>query len=320
MSSHRIGQLEQKLSDFERDIRKQEDLACGYQKELNALREQFVDIVAAKSYQQQIADSNKASDDAILEIWKRMAYNINTMATSLLTHCPPKEYLQIQCRHYPSPLLLWMSHQYHLFEDENTRSAIVEHYIWRSIDCRMFGNSRYEEQSAAWGGVSGIQVWFLCRELSLRLSIQDVPDFCSWRSQGAAIVESLVGRQDQELTMLITADHCSLSLLLSPSDDSRARILYEELSNIYKDALDLHAIFMKSKAIFCIEWVQLTGLCQGEVPYDPNLMEAEAWTWVPDVNSVVISDISPGLRKFGTADGASFDQQILLVKPKVICN
>ncbi|KAK1991623.1 hypothetical protein LX36DRAFT_734952 [Colletotrichum falcatum] len=323
-ASRRIEELQKDLSDSKRghedDTRKHQNIVSTYQNELEELRKQFAETAAAQSSNKEIADSHKASDDSILDIWRRLAYNINNVTMSLLTHCPSKEDLSIHYKSYPSLLLQCIGQQYHLFEDEMTRPALVEHYIWLSIDLQIFGNSPKPEQLTTWGGIAGTHFVFACHNLIRKyssdsvLSTKEGPEFFNWRSQGAAMIERLVGHQDQELTTFVTSQHRDLSLLLLPSKDSKARALYEELLNIYQDALELHAIFMKSKAFFFIDWIRQKS------PYDPNLMEAGLCLKVLDAKSLVVFNISPSLHKIGTANGRDFDQSILLVKSKVICN
>lgn len=87
------------------------------------------------------------------------------------------------------------------------------------------------------------------------------------------------------------------------------------MKNLIKDAVDLHTVMMKSKAIFLLRWFGDGG---GEnVPlYDSNSMELlqdDADTSL-DVEFVQ----TPALVKYGNADGEGFEFNMILCKASVI--
>lgn len=132
-----------------------------------------------------------------------------------------------------------------------------------------------------------------------------------------------MGPQDQKLRQLARSEHDGFSVLLPPAkqqDKAVRNTLYRELLNVYKDALELHSIFMKSKAFFEFDWISQRNSTEGKVLYAADSMEADAWVRTLDTRSVVVFSISPGLSKAGTANGFDYDQKRLLVKPRVVCN
>ncbi|KAK1960023.1 hypothetical protein LY78DRAFT_590426 [Colletotrichum sublineola] len=273
-----------------------------FRNEIMRLRDQMSDVAAAGYSKQAIADSHKVSDNAILEIWKRMAYNIRVIATTLLTHCPPREELAVSYEGRPATVSNMAPAEYGLLADENLRAAVVENYIWRSVYARIFGGQRGKQ--------------------SAKLTYMTASEFFHWKSQGAAMLENLVGLQDHTLRSLARTEHHGFSALLPPAkkaDNATRDILYEELLSVYKDAVELHSIFMKSKAHFYINWIDRKQPSGGNIHYASECMEAEAWGETLGKDSVVVFSISPGLWKFGTANGADYNLAMLLVKPRVIC-
>ncbi|KAK2006638.1 hypothetical protein LZ32DRAFT_543532 [Colletotrichum eremochloae] len=320
-----MKELEQRLADSNQahseyiDKRDRE-----FRNEIMRLREQMSDVAAAEYSKQAIADSRKVSDNAILEIWKRMAYNIRVIATTLLTHCPPREELAVSYEGRPATVSNMAPAEYGLLADENLRAAVVENYIWRSVYARIFGGQQ-GKQSGAWCGLAGAKFLSLCSTLipmAAKLTYTTASEFFHWKSQGAAMLENLVGLQDHTLRSLACTEHHGFSALLPPAkkaDNATRDILYKELLSVYKDAVELHSIFMKSKADFYINWIDRTQPSGGNIHYAPECMEAEAWGETLGKDSVVVFSISPGLWKAGTANGADYNLVMLLVKPRVIC-
>ncbi|KDN62910.1 hypothetical protein CSUB01_10600 [Colletotrichum sublineola] len=143
-----------------------------FRNEIMRLRDQMSDVAAAGYSKQAIADSHKVSDNAILEIWKRMAYNIRVIATTLLTHCPPREELAVSYEGRPATVSNMAPAEYGLLADENLRAAVVENYIWRSVYARIFGGQR-GKQSGAWCGLAGAEFLSLCSTLIRKLADAD---------------------------------------------------------------------------------------------------------------------------------------------------
>lgn len=165
-ASQHVNELEKKYADLEQSHREYVDKhGSKFRHEIMALREQVSDLETAKALEKTIADDRKVSDNAILEIWKRMAYNICVIASTLLTHCPTREELAASCHIYTRRTSQITPVEYKLLEDKNTRSAVVENHIWRSVVSHIFGAGEKREQSGAWGGIAGIRFFFLCSNL-----------------------------------------------------------------------------------------------------------------------------------------------------------
>ncbi|KAF9878265.1 hypothetical protein CkaCkLH20_04303 [Colletotrichum karsti] len=142
------------------------------QREISILKEQVYELEKEKASSRAVANSTKVSDTVILDIWKRMAYNIRSLANTVLTRCPEEEEMLLDYRYNNETALQTTPAEYKLLADENTRSAIVECYIWRSICCGVFGSGHQREQAGAWGGIAGNTLQALCRILLRKHSHQ----------------------------------------------------------------------------------------------------------------------------------------------------
>ncbi|KAL0937240.1 uncharacterized protein CTRU02_206971 [Colletotrichum truncatum] len=318
-----IRELEQQLKGSERtyrdDIKKHGERINELQDTVSALKEQIFELQTAKA----IADDIKISDNAILEIWKRMAYNIRSTAITHLTHCPSKEELKGSYQDRPSAVSQMASTDYDCLQDENMRHLVVENYIWRFVNSHIFGGGQLQELSGAWGGGAGVRLYSLSKCLIFQITCQNAAEFFSWRSQAAIMIDELVGFRNQILQQLAMTGHITFSSLLPPGkrhDKSARNALGREFLSICKDAVELQSIFMKSKAYFFVHWENATKSGMEKVVYRPDDMEAEDWGKTLGDKSVVKINISPGLLKCGTANGVDYDRRIWLVKPRVFCD
>ncbi|KAJ0337092.1 hypothetical protein COL154_013226 [Colletotrichum chrysophilum] len=96
--------------------------------------------------------------------------------------------------------------------------------------------------------------------------------------------------------------------------------LHHDLLSVFGDAVWLFSTFMKSRALFDVHWASQSEFLKESVAYDPAVMEEEVRGNGPDKGRSVVLNISPGLRKIGTADGTDYDRTMVLVKPRVVCN
>ncbi|TDZ67835.1 hypothetical protein CTRI78_v002692 [Colletotrichum trifolii] len=251
-----------------------------------------------------------------------MAYNICSLANTLLTFCPAQEELGAGQSQNVDIALQITPAEYELLSKERTRSAVSEYYIWRSIYNGVFGSAN-KERLGAWGGVVGTRFHLLCCDLSSNVEIDTAADFSLWRSKGATLVEATTGLHDRNLQRYVAREQLKLSALLplEKRKDERVRNrLHRDLLNIFEDALRLYSVFMTSRAFCKVYWTSPLKEPDGSFVYDPTIMEAEAWGSHLDRPQRVVFNISPGLLKIGTADGSDYDRESLLVKPRVVCS
>ncbi|TEA15821.1 hypothetical protein C8034_v001994 [Colletotrichum sidae] len=294
----------------------------GCQREIHMLQEQLYNKEVERYPGQVLANSRKVSDTAILEVWKRMAYNICSIANTLLTYCPAQEELEAGQSQNVDTALQITPAEYELLSEESTKSAVSEYYIWRSIYDGVFGSEK-KERLGAWGGVMGTRFHLLCCALFSNVEIDTAADFFLWRSKGATLVEAATGFHDRKLQQYVAREQHQLSALLpleKRKDKSVRNRLHRDLLNIFEDALRLYSVFMTSRAFCKVYWPSPLKEPDGSFVYDPTIMEAEAWGSHLDRPQRVVFNISPGLLKNGTADGSDYDRVSLLVKPRVVCS
>lgn len=144
-----------------------------------------------------------------------------------------------------------------------------------------------------------------------------------WKAQGAAMIEKIIGNDKQALKDLAKIEAEGFVLLMSPEKqkDPKARHdLFGQLYKVYMDAVQLSSIVMNSKAHFIVKWTASPQQEDQKVRYNKEFMEAEGWENEPNNKSIVALDVSPGLMKFGTANGSAYDKRTTLVKHGVVLN
>ncbi|TDZ27791.1 hypothetical protein C8035_v008623 [Colletotrichum spinosum] len=251
-----------------------------------------------------------------------MAYNICSIANTLLTYCPAQEELEAGQSQNVDTALQITPAEYELLSEESTKSAVSEYYIWRSIYDGVFGSEK-KKRLGAWGGVVGTRFHLLCGDLSSNVEADTAADFFLWRSKGATLVEAATGLHDRKLQQYVAREQHQLSALLpleKRKDKSVRNRLHRDLLNIFEDALRLYSVFMTSRAFCKVYWPSPLKEPDGSFVYDPATMEAEAWGSHLDRPQRVVFNISPGLLKIGTADGSDYDRVSPLVKPRVVCS
>ncbi|KAL0938258.1 uncharacterized protein CTRU02_207989 [Colletotrichum truncatum] len=293
------------------------------QQEILTLREQLCNVEIAKPSGQAFANSIEISDTAILGLWKGLSHKICSLANAFLTRCPEKEEWGRSHQQDTDTTLQMTAVEYALLSDVKTRSAVVEHLIWRSVIFSIFGIGQQEDQLGALGVIAGTKFHGHCCALIPKISQATAADFFYWRPRGAVLVETIMGLRDQVLGRLALREQVRLSLLLPL--DSRKNIsfrdaLYQDLLNIFRDALGLFSTFIKSRALFYVYWVTQSEPSKERIIFNPEVMEAKTWGSGLDDGRRVVFNVSPGLSRFGTVDGIDYDRTMILAKPRVLCD
>lgn len=137
------------------------------------------------------------------------------------------------------------------------------------------------------------------------------------------MIDDMIGVDKQKLKQ-VADDHAAIFYLFVPRygvhQNNAMDRLFKNLCKVIGDALTLHGIFMASKAHFMLDRPHAPS--RGRLTrYDSDWMEAESWVNEPlDNRNSLKFPISPGIVKYGTADGEHYDQQLRLFKARVACN
>ncbi|KAK6227406.1 hypothetical protein QIS74_00961 [Colletotrichum tabaci] len=328
----RVGELEENNSYLERQFEKgQKDhekeskqrARCinKLEHKIKVLKEQVGarDVVNAGS--RRIANASKVSDDAILATWNQMAYNIRSIVASLLTQCPSKEEVIGVLKLISCTFSKLTKAELALLQNDDMRSSIVERYIWLSVSDVIKGG-RCDQTPDVWGGFAGTHLQ-LAFGAMLGSRKRDTELLLRWKAEGSEMIERIIGVDKQALGNLVKEQTHAFSIFMprdKQKDPSTLKGLYEDIGKIFDQAVQLRSIFMCSRAHFEVRWVEDFSRSKNKTLfYKAESMDAEAWEVELNEKTVVYFGISPGLLKFGAANGVDYDKSKLLVKDRVVC-
>ncbi|EQB48469.1 hypothetical protein CGLO_12300 [Colletotrichum gloeosporioides Cg-14] len=316
--------LEQQKKNYEDKVEKHCTCIKGLRNENNLLKQQLTAQASSQLTEPAFANSKKVSDDEIVAIWKTMAYNIRSLAATMLVHCPSQQSLKPGKISGKCALAQMSQEHYQLLKDADMRSGVVEKYLWKSVANRILRSGDAEDLWYVWGGLFGTEFFDVFQEMSEHdMNPAEFEELLRWKSQGAAMIEKTIGIDKAALKDLVKTETEGFLLLSSPEtqkDPKAHRDLFVQLGKIYKEALQLSSIFMTSKAHFIVGWAISTQQGNQKVPYNKEFMEAEGWENEPTDKSIVALDVSPGLMKYGTANGSAYGKCTMLVKHGVVLN
>ncbi|KAK2038572.1 hypothetical protein LZ31DRAFT_608404 [Colletotrichum somersetense] len=310
---HRLFQ--RSISELETHIDKRDD-------QIRHLKAQVASRQAVESQDKAIANSRKVSDDAIKASWGTMAYNIESLVVNILSGCPSQHDLDHHVHEDNENSCAFCQldrHQILLLENEEMRESIVKKLVWDAVSRRIFpangvrsGKSRVVDPGQLLSALMNqlLQVPEIKNKVAMLLR---------WKAESAVMIDDVVGIDNEELDTAVNEEHQGLCAFipLDCTDHTAARqSLRRELRKIFKEAAEIHRIFMQSRAHFYLDPVDTEGV----VYYNPEYHEAEAWDKQPSGKSVVLLGISPSLVKVGNADGGHYDKSNRLVKASVICD
>ncbi|KXH31770.1 hypothetical protein CSIM01_09445 [Colletotrichum simmondsii] len=323
-------QLARTEKSHRRDMQKLHQHISELDGQIIELKAQMLSHENQRLNNQAIANPNKVSDDAIRSGWKRMTYNIQNIAAVSLTACPTdtdilrhghKDKLCAVCR-------MTFEH-YKLLQNDDLRASVIEGYIWRAVFRRIFpsvnaaeGSQRYEK---SWAGTPGMIFTSLLDSLldAANAGKLTPSELLQWKANSANMIDRAMGFDEDDVEDAIYEEYEGLVQFLpvdSPDCEAQKSQLYGELRKVFKDAVELLRIFMKSKAHFFIDWDDASFTVEGDVHYQPGLHEAEVWEKDLSAKSTVKFVISPRLIKAGNADGDNYDKKVHLAKASVVCD
>ncbi|WQF77373.1 hypothetical protein CDEST_02387 [Colletotrichum destructivum] len=290
-----------------------------------SLGQQLVSLKAHNTGNRTLANDGKVSDDEIRSLWQQMAFNIQNIVANFLTGRPrpTQEELRhehsttgscVVCQLTPEGLsLLW---------NEDMRDSVLEGMIWVAICGYTFENVRQDNRVTIWGGGIGKIFSRLYRILfvAVKRAGTDPAAVLRWKSESARLIDSIMGASEESMQSAVRDEFTGLSRFLPSNNEDLVSDFFKELNIVFEDAVHLHAIFMKSRALFYIDWAIKHTSPDSGLLYDPERHNAEAWVQDLSNKSIVLFSISPGLIKMGNADGDSYDKRIRLAKSSVVCN
>ncbi|TQN67605.1 hypothetical protein CSHISOI_07858 [Colletotrichum shisoi] len=194
------------------------------------------------------------------------------------------------------------------------RDSFLQGMIWTAVCGYTFEDVRRDQSATIWGGGAGSAFSKLFRLLfgTAQTAGSNLAAVLQWKSESARLIDHVVGTSEEVMQEVVFDEYKGLSKFLPGNNRRLEDEFYKELEKIFEDAVHLHATFMKSRALFYIDWAGLL--------YDPERHNAEAWVQDLSNQSIVLFSISPGLIKMGNADGDSYDKRIRLAKSSVVCN
>ncbi|KAK1240939.1 hypothetical protein MKX07_006372 [Trichoderma sp. CBMAI-0711] len=100
--------------------------------------------------------------------------------------------------------------------------------------------------------------------------------------------------------------------------ESKDREFRDKMKRLIEQAVNLHIVMMKSKAIFQVGWIEDNDGFN-LTTYNPATMDTSLGNGGADAHEFYVKFVeAPGLVKIGNADGESFDQNMVLCKSRVI--
>ncbi|KAH7273993.1 hypothetical protein B0J15DRAFT_541926 [Fusarium solani] len=265
-----------------------------------------------------LADSTKSTDDAVVDKWKILGYNIRTLAHSLAKSPPSQRLDQIAVAR-----LTWISQSYRKeIQDRDYRESLLEGYLWVMVNDKVF-----DAGTRLWGGpgmadLKTIQNNIISNPEDAQKHRQICQQAARWLAQGSGILNQLWGCESGGARALANIETKRLMPFLSAqnSNSDRAQKVSDEIRVIVECAVELDQIFMCSKALFQIHWKDHGQDHSKRQRYNSSIMEAVGYETELSSESIVKMVISPFLYKAGNADGQNYESSMLLIKADVVCD
>ncbi|KAF5574394.1 hypothetical protein FPCIR_13609 [Fusarium pseudocircinatum] len=310
---------------LDRDYREQSNQLC----EANA---RLRDTLHEKDHLRQLleggtfANSAKITDTAILDAWKELSYNIRDLAYTLAQ----AQNVEGLSDFFISRMRRMTPEYKKLLQDQDYSHALMQGYLWRLIDERIFRPKQSDEQF--WGG---------CQITSLKLGKDEVyskvmskkgKNSGDWTtlahaarsfSQVSVMFSKLWDDNNGLINTVVSWETELLKPLFlrrSPRTGRTQGRINEQLAEIFKSAIELDKMMIYSNAYFMIEWNLPGKKPPTKSRYDKESMESVFQEVDLSPKSLVRFFASPSLSKSGTADGQKYNIRNVLAKASVICN
>ncbi|KAI8684418.1 hypothetical protein NCS57_00107900 [Fusarium keratoplasticum] len=309
------NQTNQKLSEDFKEMRTKHRIACTKLDKALCERDEQRRLADGGA----LANSTKATDDAVLDKWRILSYNIRTLAYSLAKSPPSQSLDQIALSR-----LSWISqsHQEEI-HDQDYRELLLQGHLWRMVNGKVFNVGPRLWGGPGMAGLKTVQSNLINRLGEKALERSGIcQQAARWLAQGSNILDQLWGCEPEGVKALANIETTRLMPFLSPQDVGPNRVdkVKDEISVIIECAVELDQMFMCSKALFRVHWKdqqQSHSKCQR---FNLSTMDPLSYENELSSESIVEMVISPFLSKAGNADGQNYESSMLLVKASVVCN
>ncbi|KAH7197019.1 uncharacterized protein B0J16DRAFT_390893 [Fusarium flagelliforme] len=269
-----------------------------------------------------LANSSKATDDAIKSKWAEINYNIRCLA-HVLDNAPLGQLLDDEV----TQRLRFISKHYRKsLQEPELREVLLNGYLWVLIQGNVFNSEK-----DTWGG-PGLKSYKTTRDsLIARIRGIDghsehelsIAHITRWLAQGSTMLSEMWEEDANAIKHMVRTEAKRLRPFTSDLQlrtDRTDKKISDQLRDIFNSAIELDRMMMCSRAVFLIEWRDLSQNPGSPQRWNPEVMEAEAWEQDPSQKSRVKLRLSPILYKFGTADGQNYDSRMVLAKSQVVCD
>ncbi|KXH62516.1 hypothetical protein CNYM01_01727 [Colletotrichum nymphaeae SA-01] len=320
------AELAQRESDHRDAMENLEQAYPRLSERIEKLESRLDECEEAKLKTQPLANSSKVSDESITAIWAKMQYNINYLANHVLTGCPSKRDLKGGSINDSCFLSSDGINDYiEQLQDEDMRPFVVEQYIWKTVIGRFFDLGIDGSYEKTWAGTIGMS-FITCFEKLIALCNRrqlNPTKLLHGKAEIGETINQMVGVDQAEMLRVVQMEMVAFVIFIPnecPNYKAKNEKLEKYILKIFDDAVQLRGIFMASKAYFYPRWYK-DKAGGARIRFDDKSMEAEGWEKEPlGDGNIVLCNISPGLVKVGTADGDSYDSDLLLVKARVVCD
>nr|CEG05045.1 unnamed protein product [Fusarium clavum] len=323
---------------LENEKRHAQDLQNNYNMSVHTVRQQQKEIQKANAKLQDalherdqlrqlldggnLANSIKATDDAIKGKWTEIHYNIRCMV-HVLNNAPSAESLDDEV----TQRLRFISGECHsILHDPDLREFLMRGYLWAFIQDNVFDSGE-----CTWGGPDLKSYKSTRDSLIGRMGAVENPSenkpsiayIAKWLAQGATMMSQLWKKDSTAVKRMV---HTEAKRLRPFASDHRFKLdrvdkkVSDQLSDIISSAIELDQMMMSSKAVFMIHWRDQSQKPGPLERWNPEVMEAEAYEQDLSEKSRVKLRLSPILYKVGTADGQNYDSRMVLAKSTVVCD
>ncbi|KAL6868455.1 hypothetical protein J3F83DRAFT_773467 [Trichoderma novae-zelandiae] len=285
-----------RLQDENNELRDENDkLEADFKKRISEL------VAALDDNKRDATKYVKVSDSDIAAAWMLLSYNVRDLVSQCLTEQPSNHYQTLKSL-IRAQRLLWQ-------DIIPLRTNILRRSTWESLVSGIFSGQAY-----IWQGELG---QFLTQSLSGKghASIKD-PQYLKIISQlKSKVIADLDEKSSVHQNALSSEVEKVWSRLGPFIPESKDKEFKDRMEALFTQAVDLHIIMMKSKAIFQVKWI---GENDGTTfaTYDPVTMEPYLRDGGSEDTVKLVE--APGLMKIGNADGENFGQNMILCKSMVI--
>jgi hypothetical protein len=273
----------------------------------------------------------KVSDSDIAGDWQKLSFNIRDLVSQCVTKEPTNECDELET------LMDWLKRYLplSLCEISSLRVAVLRRTIWHIIILGVFSG-----ELAIWHGEIGKMLTQFLSEKSKYcfplLYLEDLGVIANITSHidlnhlkdphYLKIVSQMKFRVIAGLSEKTQFNKRAMDKLIDRAifhlydfiPDPLMDFFQDQMKKLIVEAMGLHTVMMKSKAIFLLRWI---GDDDGKKlsPYNPESMQSMQNDVDADAFDQIVEFVeAPALVKYGNADGDGFQHSMILCKASVI--